>query len=167
MKNIKAIIAWIIRELGFSSSDLLNNTSIRLLIQKVAYIMRAKGLIKLDYMLHIQGPYSSQLASIYMSLAMDGNENILSLAERYKPSEEEEFIMSTIKNILSKHGLDEGGKILEVATTIFDIYEYNKPEYNMKKAIEHTVWLKPWAEKYIEEAIKLLRELGLIKEKEN
>lgn len=62
-------VAWIIWRLRLTAGDILSDFSARLLIQKVAYIMKTKELLDMEFNLHIHGPYSSELADIYMELA--------------------------------------------------------------------------------------------------
>ncbi len=159
-------VAWIIWRLRLTAGDILSDFSARLLIQKVAYIMKTKELLDMEFNLHIHGPYSSELADIYMELAREGDEVIKRLASQYKPREDEESIVQLIMEYIGNYNnIEHGLKVLETATTIYDIYDYNKPKYTIKDAIEHAAWLKPWIEDgdYINEALKLLKTLGLLK----
>ncbi len=65
-------VAWIIWSLGLTAGDILNDFDARLLLQKVAYIMKSKELLDMEFNLHIHGPYSPKLADIYMELAREG-----------------------------------------------------------------------------------------------
>jgi uncharacterized protein YwgA len=162
-----ARLAFVVRRIGATPQLILSDgddgLEARVRIQKIAYFLKQLGFgFDYDFDLYYHGPYSQALSNDYYTLAGLGEDVINGLAELCEKARVCTEAMGGMIDNLNKWGVE----VLEVASLIHDLYTDEKSDYrgDLDGVIDTVKFLKPWVkDDHIEEALRLLRSLGLLK----
>jgi uncharacterized protein YwgA len=161
-----ARLAFVVRRIGATPQLILSDgddgLEVRVKIQKIAYFLKQLGFgLDYDFDQYYHGPYSQALSNDYYTLAVLGEGVINELAELCEKANECSEAMGNMIDNLNKWNTEA----LEVASLIHDLYTDEKSDYrgDLDGAIDTAKFLKPWVkDDHIEEALRLLRSLGLL-----
>jgi len=143
-------LAWVAVRLG-------EGNKVEKRLQSVVFLLQALGFpTSYNFDQHIGGPYSSNLAEDYEEMVKEG---LLHEYAKYTDVDEERW--GPIVDKLAA----EDVLVLKVAATLYDLLDAG---WSLEEAKERVMELKPYAtERLLEAGVRLLRELGLVREKPN
>jgi len=162
-----AKLAFIIKATSTTAERILSDgddgLEARVRVQKIVYFLKQLGFgFDYEFDQYYHGPYSQDLSEDCTTLAVLGEGVINELALLCEKAHECTEAMDNMINNLNKWNTEA----LEVASLIHDLYTDEKSDYrgDLDGAIDTVKFLKPWVnDDIINEALRLLRSLGLLK----